>query len=540
MTVRVCAGLALLLVLLRPEHAEGGASLVASKAALASPSPAATTIGATLLARGDSAIDVAVAVGFALAVTRPQTCGLGGGGVLVYYDATSRGVWVLDFRVAAPFDPLAKEKKGAERPASAKPIIATPALTAGLEAAHERFGHLPWKDLVTPAARLARDGFVVDPELAADLASARQAIERTPSTASVLLIKGATPAAGQTWTQHDLASTLERIAKRGASELTAGTTSKRILEKSRKLGSSLGLRDLRAYRATWLAPLVLRFRGYEIYAPPPPVGGGGVLAEMAAILAPWNLAEQGFGTLRSVHLVAEAERRAQLDWNRLVSSGSAPSISVSEMLSEERAESLRTTIANDRATPGSSLGDVSAGPASPAAVHVAIADAAGNMVTMALSLGGDLGSGVVADGTGILLAAIPPVGALDRVAPGGRGASLLTPTIVLKDGTPFAALGTGGGRAEPVTVLQILLGTIVHGRTLTDVVAAPRYHHQGLPDEIVYEEGRAPMPLIGALTEMGHAVRRGPAIGDVQIVLKDGQNLQAVADNRHVGDASGH
>jgi gamma-glutamyltranspeptidase/glutathione hydrolase len=549
---------ALFLLLLTP-CAEAGSQAVASHAALSTVSPYATQVGLSILKKGGNAVDAAVAVSFALAVAHPQAGNLGGGGFLLYYDAKTKAVWSLDFREVAPLgatrDMFAKEPAASQTGALA---IGVPGTVAGLDAMHQRFGTLRWKELVAPAARLARDGVKTDATLQADLAAAREKrhIEQFGATAALFFPNDKPLPAGSTLVQPDLANTLERIATFGARELYEGDIAKKLIEYVRTSGGLLGYRDLHDYTPVWRSPIRIKFRGYDIYTMAPPSAGGLVIGESLNILNGYDLNAAGFQTPASIHLLAEAMRRAYIDRNKYLGDPASARIPYRELLSSERAQQWRASIDVKKSTPTHLLAEPGTNVAEGQhTTHFTIVDEHGNVVAMTTTLNDNFGSGLIVPGLGFFLnnemddfTSAPGKpnryglvqGTANAIEPGKRMASSMSPTIVLKNDKPYLALGTRGGPTIPTSVLQVLLNVLVYKKPLAEAVAAPRYHQQAVPEDVAYEEGRAPKPLLASLNEMGHGVHGREPIGDVHAILIDGGRLTAVADPRAGGAAGGY
>ncbi|HEY4639897.1 MAG TPA: gamma-glutamyltransferase, partial [Thermoanaerobaculia bacterium] len=282
----------LLLVLLLADTALAGSSVVASKAALSTVSPAATQVGVAVMKRGGNAIDAAVAVSFALAVTHPEAGNIGGGGFLVFYEAKTKSVWTLDYREIAPGaakrDMYVQADGNPSKASQTGPLAGgVPGAVAGLELMHDRFGSRPWRELIEPAVRIARDGYIVDKELAEDLATEKRdrQIDQFASTAAIFYPNGQPLAAGAKLVQKDLAGTLDRIAALGAKEFYEGETAKRFVEAIRDAGGIIGYRDLREYKPVWRAPIAIKFGDYELFTMAPPSAGGLILGETLNILS---------------------------------------------------------------------------------------------------------------------------------------------------------------------------------------------------------------------------------------------------------------
>lgn len=514
----------------------------ATHAALATAHPIATKIGLAVLQKGGNAIDAAVAVAFALAVVHPQAGNLGGGGFLTYYDKSTNAVWTLDFTEVAPLaatrDMFATNANGARSGASAG---AVPGSVAGLEEMHRKFGSRPWRELVAPAVSLAHYGFIADAELVADAATAKVKIDGL--------------AAGSTLKQLELAAVLQRIADNGAKEFYEGDTAKKLVEGVRFGGGYIGFRDLREYKPMWRAPLKLHYGVYDIYTVPPPSGGGLVIGEALNILAGDDLRAAGFQSVRALHLLVEAEQRAYIDRNKYLADPFSARIPYRDLLSRKRADAWRKTIDPARASATAVLTEPGvATTEGEHTTHFTIADEQGNIAAVTTSLGENFGSGYVVPGLGFFLNNAMDdftiasgtanrdglqQGNANLIEPAKRRASSMSPTIILRDGKPYLALGTRGGPTIPTTILQVFLNLAIYGKSLPDAVAAPRFHHQGLPDNIVCETA-APKKTIDALNAMGHGVNARDSIGDVQAILFDKGKIIAVSDPRRGGAAGGY
>lgn len=495
-----------------------GGTITARKAALSTAHPLATKVGLAVLQRGGNAADAAVAVAFALAVVRPQSGNLGGGGFATLYDAESRGVWILDFRETAPRLANKDTRTGAA-------AAGVPGTVAGLQALHERFGSRPWKELIEPAILLAKEARE-DAELAAD-------IEHANKTRKLEIPNPLPP--------PELAATLHRIAEHGARDFYEGDIAKKLVDGAKGGGGVICFRDLADYKPVWRAPLKLLFGEYEIFTVPPPSGGGLVIGETLNILANDDLRASGFQTAATLYLLLEAQRRAFIDRYRYVADPASARIPYRDLLSRQRGESWRKTI-QERVIGTAMLAEPrELGAEGEHTTHFTIADARGNVVALTTTLGDDFGSGFLVPSLGFFLnTANADFGEKpNAIAPGNRAVSSLSPTIILRDNRPFLAIGTSGGTAIPTAILQVFLAVVVHGKSLQDAVAAPRYHHAAIPDEMVTERGRAPQGTIDALNARGHGVKLLPEIGDIHAILFEKGRLTAVADPRGGGAAGG-
>jgi gamma-glutamyltranspeptidase/glutathione hydrolase len=502
------------------------AQVNATHAALSTAHPLATRAGLKVLQQGGTAADAAVTVACVLAVVHPQGGNLGGGGFLVYYDAKTHGVWTLDFRETAPREVVRNMFE--KLPAAGARAAGIPGTVAGLDALHRKFGTRPWKDLLAPAIAAARDGARIDAEIFGEIETAKR--ERN------LDIRKALP-------PPELAVTLQRLADRGARDFYDGMIAKKLIEGVRGAGGIFGFRDLHDYEPVWRAPIKLRYGPYEIHTIPPPSGGGIVLGETLNILANDDLAATGFQTTASLHLLIEAQRRAALDRMHYIGDPTGARIPYRELLSQRRAEGWRKTIDPKRVTATALLSEPSVlAPEGEHTTHFTIADAEGNVVSFTTSLGDTFGSGFLVPELGFFLnnALTDFTTGANAMDPGKRPASSMSPVIVLRDNKPFLAIGTRGGAAIPTTILQVFLNVVVYGKSLQAAVAAPRYHHGGAPEEMLYERTLTPQPLLESLNAMGHGVAARESIGDVHAILFENGRLIAVADPRRGGAAGGY
>jgi gamma-glutamyltranspeptidase / glutathione hydrolase len=509
-----------------------GGQVAAKTAAISTASPIATRVGLGVLQSEGTAADAAVAVAFALAAVHPQAGNLGGGGFLVYYDAAGRSVWTLDFREVAP-RAVTRElaAKLPDRPGAL--TAGVPATVAGLDALHTKFGVKPWKDLLEPAVLLAREGFIADADLAGDLARVRR-------DRDLHLFPDAQP--GKALVQSELAATLQRLATAGSRDFYEGDLAKKIVAAVQKSGGLIGHRDLRDYQPVWRAPVRLRYGDFDIYTAPPPAGGALIIGAALNMIGGDDLASMGFQTPKALHLIIEAQRRAFIDGNRYAADPLAARIPFREILSPSRGEQWRKTILADRVIGTANLTAPAAGPTpGEHTTHFTIVDARGNIVSLTTSLGSDFGSGVFVPGLGFLLNTAMSDFTTGPNAPDAakRPASPMSPVIILRDEKPFLALGSAGGNAIPTTILQVFLNVVSYGKPLSEAVAAPRYHHPAVPDELLYEIEMAPQTTIDALNAFGHGVAGREHIGDVHAILFDGESIIAVADPRRGGAAGG-
>lgn len=506
-----------------------GSQAVATHAALSTAAPYATKIGLRVLQSGGSAADAAVAVAMALGVAQPQATGLGGGGFLLYYDAASGGVWALDFREVAP---ITSKPTGIHDGAAAAGV---PGFVAGLAALHERFGKKPWRDLVAPAVLLATDGVEIDADLAVAVARANREKKLDLKWSEKLV-------------QPELAASLQRVAEKGAAGFYDGETARRLVETVHGAGGSIGVRDLHDYKPVWRAPLKIVLGDSDVYCAPPPSSGGIVIASTLKIAAGLDLRGAGRLTPKMLHLLAEAERRAFVDADKYAADPGAGRVPLRDLLGDERARLWRASIDPAKVTPTTTLTEpVTSAAAAEGAhtTHVSIADAHGNMIAMTTSLGDDFGSGFLVAGCGFFLNAAlndfsTTPGSPNALEPGKRPVTAIAPTLVVRGRKPLLALGTPGGSTIATTEIQVLLDVLLFRKPLADAIEAPRFHQQARPEELMFEQVRAPQKIVDGLRAIGHAALPRDLIGDVHAVMIDGGKIVGVADSRHGGAAGGY
>jgi len=434
-----------------------------------------------------------------------------------------------------------------------------PGQVAGLWLAHARYGSLPWRDLVEPAIKLARDGIVVDYWLASAFRNASKRLAIFPSTAAVFLKKNGEPYAyGELWRQPDLAWTLEQIAEHGSDGFYKGEVADRIAADMAANGGLITADDLEAYEAVERPPVTGRFQGYTVVSMGPPSSGGIILLQLLGMLEPFELKALGHNSSRYIQLVTEAERLAFADRAEHMGDSDFYPVPVDHLLSPDYIAERRRLINLYRATPSSRISHGRApAPESEETTHFSIVDRWGNAVACTTTLNGGFGSFAVAAGTGVLLnnemddfsvkPGVPNMYGLigseaNSIAPGKRMLSSMTPTIVLRDGAVRLVVGSPGGSTIPTTVLQVVLNVLAHGMPLQSAVAAPRFHHQWLPDRTMVESIGFPEDVLEALGRMGHTVYPRTWIGDVHaILIEDGKGLRiGVSDPRRGGAAEGY
>jgi gamma-glutamyltranspeptidase/glutathione hydrolase len=519
----------------------------------------ASQVGMDVLVDGGNAIDAAVATAFALAVVHPEAGNIGGGGFLLYRGAGGESA-AYDFRETAPTAAsatmfLKDGKYDRDIHHKGPRSVGVPGTVAGLHMAWKEKGLLPWRRLLEPAISLAKDGFLVSDGLARSLKAELPELKKHPASLKQFTREGQPYEIGDVLKQPDLAKTLERIAAKGRAGFYEGETA-RLIEREMKAGGGLiTLGDLKAYEARRRTPVRGTYRGYEVLSMPPVSSGGTALIQMLNILEGYDLAASGFASARSVHLIAEAMRRAYADRARHLGDPEFnPDMPIQRLISKEYAETLRKTIRDDAASV-SSPESFDWPVESAETTHLSVVDPERNTVSLTYTLEGGYGSGITVTGGGFLLnnemgdfnagpGLTNPEGLIgtppNLAAPRKRMLSSMTPTIVSKDGTLFVVVGTPGGRTIINTVLLTLLNVIDFGMNIQDAVDAPRFHHQWLPDRINYEKWGLSPDTLAALREMGHSVREVPTQGVAQGILynvKEGL-LDGAADRRGADSAA--
>lgn len=531
----------------------------ATNGMVSSASPIASRVGVDILKQGGNAVDAAIAVGFAMAVTWPEAGNIGGGGFMVARDAAGR-TYALDYRETAPAAStrtMFLDAQGNVTDASLTSRLGagTPGTVRGFHDAHAKLGKLPWKALVEPAIRLAQEGFVVDKGLAASFANFQADLRRDPEAARIFLKNGKPLKVGERLVQKELAATLRLIADHGPAGFYQGRTAQLIAGDMAKNGGIMTAKDLADYRAKWREPITFTYRGNKVISMPPPSSGGMLLAQILTMLEGDDLSKLGYHTPRMMHLIAEVERRAYADRNTYLGDPDFVKNPLDQLLDPAYLKARRATVDTKKATPEFStrpgLGEV------PETTHYVVADAQGNVVSNTYTLNGAYGSAIVVPGTGMLLnnemddfAAKPGTpnlyglvqGERNAVAPGKRMLSSMSPSIVLDAQGRFRmAVGTPGGSTIPTTTLQVITNVIDYGMNARQAIEAPRFHHQGLPQTIDVEANGFAPETLKALEAMGHPIHVRASLGDAQLILRrpDG-TLEGWADPRKGGLAIGY
>ncbi len=533
-------------------------SVAAPHAMVSSVHPRASEVGAAILRKGGNAVDAAVAVGFALAVVHPSAGNLGGGGFMVIR-LRDGSVYALDYRETAP-EAATKDMyvdslgQMSERSVTGHLAVGVPGSVAGLAEAQRRFGTLPLRTVIEPAVRLAEDGVVLDEARSRSLQYAAPRLRRFQgSRDQFLLPSGDAPPPGTLFVQADLARTLGAIADSGPAVFYEGAIAELIVAEIARGGGLISKRDLATYRAVWREPVAIHYRGHRIYSMPPSSSGGVTMAEILNILEGFDPLPP-FGSSAQVHLAAEAMRRAFTDRNHFLGDPDFVDMPLERLTSKSYAAEQRRTIDPRRATPSGTLtpgiveGDHT--------THYSVVDADGNAVSVTTTINSGYGSAATVQGAGFLLnnemddftgAPGQPnqyglvQGEANAIAPRKRMLSAMTPSIVLdREGRLFMVVGTPGGPTIITTVAQVISNVVDHGMSLAEAIAAPRIHHQALPDLIAYERRGLRGDVVADLVRRGHRVeeRRGFS-GEVAGIMRTAEGWVGVSDPRSGGGSAG-
>jgi gamma-glutamyltranspeptidase/glutathione hydrolase len=531
-----------------PAEASGG--MIASREATA------TQVGVDVLAAGGNAVDAAVAVAFALAVTLPQAGNIGGGGFALVHHPADRSTHALDFREMAPAAAHRDLFIGpdgevdSERSRYSHHAVGVPGSVAGYLDLLARFGSWPRQRVMAPAIRLAEEGIPVTRSLSRNIEQRMDRFRPWPATMAVIARPDGTALQpGDVLRQPDLAASLRQISEQGAGAFYQGGIAELIAAEMTRHHGPITREDLARYHAVWREPVLGSYRGVGIASMPPPSSGGAHLVQMLNILEGWDLAALGHNSAATLHRMAEAMRRAYAD--RAVHLGDPGfwDVPLEWIISKAYGDALRAGIDLTRATPSQAVQPGSPKPEGANTTHLSVMDRNGGAVSMTTTLNFGFGSGIVAEGTGIFLnnemddfSAKPGVpnaygligGEANAVAAHKRPLSSMTPTLLLADGRPVGALGSPDGSRIITTVLQLILNLVDHGMNLAEATAAARVHHQWQPDRLWVEEGISP-DTAAMLAAMGHNVEVGRAFGAAQSVLSAPDGFRGMTDPRRPG-----
>jgi gamma-glutamyltranspeptidase/glutathione hydrolase len=521
--------------------------------------PHATAVGVGILQAGGNAVDAAVAVGFALAVTHPGAGNLGGGGFMLLRMADGRTTFI-DFRERAPLAATRNMYVDAAGKATRESMVGyrasgVPGTVRGMEYAWQKFGTKKWDELVGPAAELASKGYALTDAEATSMQGAARGLSPYPDSNRIFLRGGKYYEMGDTFVQADLGRVLERMARLGAKDFYEGETAALLAEDQKEHGGLITLEDLKSYKAIERKPLTGKYRGYDIITAPPPSSGGVGILQMLGVLEGTGFEKAGAGSATAVHYMTEAMRHFFADRSENLGDPDFVKVPVTAMLDPKYILKIRGSIDAEKATPSSQVkGTVFHGHESEQTTHYSIADSQGNVVSVTYTLNDQYGNKITAAGLGFLLnnemgdftsqpgvadASGRILGEADAIAPRKTPLSSMTPTIVLHNGKPFLILGSPGSQTIINTVLEVMVNVIDWKMNVQDAVNWPRFHHAWMPDVLQMEPGYSP-DTIAILEKWGYTVRSGARQGDCAAILFTDGWLEGAADPRTGGLAEGY
>jgi gamma-glutamyltranspeptidase/glutathione hydrolase len=534
----------------------GRAAVFGSHAMVASDAPLASQAGVEILQKGGNAVDAAVAVGFAMAVTFPEAGNIGGGGYMVIRMADGRTA-AIDYREIAPLAATRDMYLDAQGNLTNKSVVGplasgVPGAVAGLTEALSKYGTMSLKDVMAPAIRYAEQGFTVDSALARSLVSNARLL-RQFAGAKVFLPGDKPLPYGTHLVQPALAATLHRIADRGAAGFYSGETARYIADQMKREGGIITEADLARYKPVWREPVKSTYRGYTLFTMPPSSSGGVVVTETMNILEGLS-SMPAFGTAEYAHILGSAYQRAFVDRNEKLADPAFVSVPMQQLTDKSYAAKLRATIGASRATPTSSVAKTMR--EGMETTHYSVADAAGNAVATTTTLNALYGSGVYVEQGGFFLndemddfAAAPGKpnmfglvqGEANAIQPGKRMLSAMSPTIVLdRDGGLLLVVGSRGGPRIITSTSQVILNVLDQHMILSDAVSAPRVHHQALPDSLAYERGGLSVAVQDSLKRMGYGLQPIAGVGLINAIMRVRGGYEGMSDPRSSGKPVGY
>jgi gamma-glutamyltranspeptidase / glutathione hydrolase len=516
----------------------------------------ATRIGLEVLQNGGNAVDAAATIAFALAVTLPQAGNLGGGGFMVVFDADTGETVAIDYREmsgAAAFRDMYLDEQGEADPEKSRYsglAVGVPGTVAGMALALEKFGTISLAEALEPAIELAEQGITVTPDLAQSLESSSEELQKWPSSTKIFFKNGGEYQPGETLVQADLADSMKLIASDGPAAFYEGPIGEKIVAEVARAGGNLSIDDFAAYEAVLREPVRGTYRGFEIVSMPPPSSGGAHIIQILNTLEDAPIAELGPNSAATIHQMAEAMKYAYADRSEYLGDPDFVDVPIEALTSKEYAKTIRAKIDPDRAVAAADIKPGDLAPyESPNTTHFSVVDKDGNAVANTYTINFSYGTGLVAEGTGILLnnelddfSAKPGVpnaygligGDANAVEGRKRPLSSMSPTLVLEDGRPFLVTGSPGGSRIITTTLQIIMNVIDHDMNIAEATLAPRIHHQWLPDELRIEEGISP-DTIRLLEAQGYTVDVNDVMGSTQSIMITEDGLFGSSDPRRPG-----
>lgn len=533
------------------------------KAAIASGGTFASKAGLEVLKAGGNTVDAAIATAFTLAVERPHSAGLGGGGFMtLYLKGQKPEAHFVDFRETAPEKStrdMYLDKNGDVIPGLSVVgalSVATPGFVNGLYEIHKKWGKLPWRRLLAPAVELAFRGFKVYPSLEKNIHEKRDCLLKDPEASKLLFREGKSVKTGDLLVQRDLANTLRRIAHEGAREFTTGKTAQEIARYMKKHQGILSEKDLRTYKVKFRKPILGRFKNLQLISSPPPSAGGVLVAQGMGVLEHFQIEEISQQTPQYLHLLSEILKRGYADRSKFVGDPDFFTMDYSKLFSDGYLKALAGSISLDKTTPSSEIQGGRLTDDKTHTTHLSVIDTEGNAIASTLTINDSFGACVIVPGTGFFLndemddfSAKPGAANIygltgeraNEIAPRKRPASSMTPTILIKDGQPFLAVGAAGGSRITTSVFQIILNDLfVFPGNLKKSIFAPRIHQQWAPDFLDLEEGFSENTRTW-LEQVGEKTRQAPwsAVTQAVHVESDGK-VRAVFDPRDEGGAEAY
>ncbi|MDH4157250.1 MAG: gamma-glutamyltransferase [candidate division Zixibacteria bacterium] len=529
--------------------------------ALATAAPIATAVGVDVFKKGGNSFDVAVAVAFTLAVVHPEAGNIGGGGFALIHDGQSGSVRALDFRETAPaaaHEKMFLDDSGevvAGLSLNGAMACGVPGTVAGLHELWQRYGSMPWEELVSVAAVLADTGFVVDAYLEQSLNDNKEILNRIAETAGIFYPNGRAPKAGDRLVQPDLAKTLYVIAAEGRHGFYEGGIAERIVRCMARHGGLISAEDLRAYRTIWREPVHFDFDGYDVYSMSPPSSGGTIIGQIMKLIEPFDFVRYSPGSSDYIHLFTEASRLAFADRSQHLGDPefyAVPAGLLDDAYLENRREhiDLQHASSSHNVSPG-----IPPENESDQTTHFSVCDKNGNVVALTYTLNRSYGCGLVVDSSGFLLnnemddfsikPGVPNLyglvgGEANKIGPGKRMLSSMSPTIVLEGKRPCLVLGAPGGSRIITVVAQALVDYMRFNLNVVEICRQARFHHQWLPEILYLEQGGFDVNTIQDLIRFGHSIEECEPYSDLQIISVDASGLMAPAsDPRKRGTSGG-
>ncbi len=522
------------------------------KAVISTQGTYSTKAGIEILKKGGNLFDAFTAVSFAIGVERPQSTGIGGGGFLVFYHAREKKVYAVDFREMAPgkakSDMFLDEKGEPTKKSLAGALaVATPGLVAGVLEIQKKYGKLPLSEVLKPAIELAEKGFPVYPALHDAIKTEKENLAKFPSSKQIFLNADGEPwPVGHMFIQTDLAKTMKEISAKGAKAFYQGEIADKIVSTMRAHSGIIDKKDLAGYKVKWRKPVTGRYKDFEIHSMPPPSSGGTHVIQILNMVEKDKLAKKGPQDPQSIHLIASAMQRAFVDRAVYMGDPDFVKVPVDKIISKTYAAKLRRRIGEQ----AQKSKDFDLKEESPETTHFSMMDKDGNVIASTQTINGFFGSALVVEGTGIVLnnemddfaakvGASNLFGAIggdkNLIVKNKRPLSSMSPTIVMKNGKPFLAVGTPSGTRIITCVAQTLLNVLEFNQPLWSAVSLVRYHHQWMPDQISVEAPGFSPEVVADLQKRGHNVVAKDLGCKIQAIQREGDKFHGVSDMREEG-----